>query len=56
MSTSTNTRRKQRTKIELAPALVEALRELAEVEGIDLHLLVTLLIRSGLDHRRGRAC
>ena len=40
----------------LAPALLAALLELARAERIHPDLLVTLLIRDGLDHRRGRSC
>jgi hypothetical protein len=46
----------RRPKIELAPVLFEALCELAAAEDVDLRLLVTLLIKSGLDHRGGRRC
>ena len=40
----------------IAPALLAALIELARVEGVRPDLLVTLLIRDGLNHRRSRSC
>ena len=52
---STDARPPQPKRIRIAPSLLEALRELAADEGLDLNLLVTLLIRAGLDHHRGRA-
>ena len=52
----TSERRRQPRMPRLSPTLLAALDELAAVEDIDLNLLVTLLINSGLDHRRGRTC
>jgi hypothetical protein len=40
----------------LSPELLAALHELAVAEGIPLSLLVTLLVRDGLDRHRGRTC
>jgi hypothetical protein len=36
----------------LSPLLLAELAKLARAEGIDLGLLLTLLIRDGLNHRR----
>jgi hypothetical protein len=43
-------------KIKLSPELIAALVELAAAEDIELGLLVTLLIRAGLDHHWRRSC
>jgi hypothetical protein len=48
-------KRQQPGKIKIAPSLFEALRDLAAEENYDLPTLVTLLINTGLDHRRRRA-
>jgi hypothetical protein len=58
-SPNANTQRQHHRRLrqpKIAPALLAALIELARAERIHPDLLVTLLIRDGLDHRRGRSC
>jgi hypothetical protein len=45
-------RRRRSRMPKLSPLLLAELAKLARAEGIDLGLLLTLLIRDGLNHRR----